>query len=246
MVFHIACNNDEEHNAIVTLIRAFALYRVEEDSSTESMLSKEERLVKEFSDNDVPPSRFHLLDLTHNPVTEIGTPSQPHHRYRDYLARVIKDQSIFNNVYWYLRDVSTPTHITFVLSDAADFDKAQAGLDGMAKVAIDRVGKYLRSGDAKSALTHDMKEALTKEPLAYETWTWRQVNLSVLKKVMIGVHRRVVAKNFAMHSAMHAALYNPLEPLSIGWAHFCDYKRPFHEKARLGRGEALIDYNGEE
>lgn len=142
--------------------------------------------------------------------------------------------------------MSILTHITFVLSDAADFDKTQAGLDTMAKVAIDRVGKYLRSGDAKSALTHDMNEALTNEPRAYETWTWRQVNLSVLKKVMIGVHRRVVAKNFAMHSAMHAALYNPLEPLSIGWAHFCDYKRPFHEKARLGRGQALIDYNEEE
>lgn len=241
MVFHIACNDDEQHDAIITLIRAFALYREKVEEPMAPTASKEEQLISDFTEQDVPPCRFHLLDRTHNPVTKIGTPSQPNQRYRDYIARTIEDQSIFNNVYWYLRDVSTPTHITFVLSDAADFDETQARLDGMAKAAMTKVSKYLRGSDAKSALTPDMKKALTKEPAAYETWTWKQVNLTVLKKIMLGIHRMIAVKNFAPHAAMHAVLYNPQEPLSIGWAYFCDYKRPFHDKARPGRGEALIN-----
>lgn len=242
MIFHIACKSQDQHDKIVDLIRAFALQkRSDSEINDDAPLTREDALIREFSNTVVPSSRFHLLDMTANPVVEVGVPDDKTCVYRDYIARTIDDQSIFNNVYWYLRDASTPTHITFVLSDERDFDSHASRLQNMTTATRAKVKKYLAGPDAKSVLTPDDKKFLGKDDTAYQLWSWTDVKLDLLRKIMLSVFRKQRVELFDPHVRVHASLYNRENPLSLGWASFCDYKNPFTGRTRKGRGEAVTD-----
>lgn len=228
MIILVHPNSQSEFDQYLSVALAFA--KIKNETGVEQKLSA---IAQEIGyESEVPPSRIRVLNLTNFVIPTPPFPTKP------FLARTLGDQSILNNIYWYLRDATTPNSLTIVLAPAGEPTVAQ-NLDAMCEGAKAKVAAWLKTTEGKSVTTTQERSTIKKLD-GFDWWDKEKFDPRFIKSLALAVIKRKPISTVQEATQLHDFLYTKGSNISKSWATYLGYVNPFNNQTRAGKDDALL------